>query len=196
MSVKTKVTAEQKKAIEWALKYSPMYKDNPNELLQRHGFSKYDEPGFESPLKSLNELNTLSLAKALTIGYEVEPEFKVGDWITHKLTGDIGKVTKTDPLRVDNGMGGYSGGYRYSTPEEIEQEKERRWWDKLGRKVNEFKMTDVIRVENGIGLYEVVTNYDNQRLSITHDFANTEFTIYVDEATLVVPSDKRLDMKP
>ena len=166
---KVKVTREQAEAIEWALKYSNVYADKPNELLQRHGYAKYNDDGFSQKLTPLNDLETIDLAKVLLGNYEVEPEFKINDWITHKVDGTVGKVTKTEPcLRTDKGMGGYLDGFRLSTPEEIKQEKERRWWKKHGRGVWELRKGDVLRSKSTHLTYEIVDITDNG-ITFTND---------------------------
>lgn len=108
-------------------------------------------------LSGLNDLSTEELALALFIGYEIKEEFKVGDWVIHD-NKTIGKVKKivNDVITIDvelgylrdNGEIAYVNTlaryFRHATPEEIAEEKERRWWTKHSRKPWELKVGDVL----------------------------------------------------
>lgn len=92
------------------------------------------------------------LLDALRIGYEVELEYKTGDWVRYWKTDSIpaiGEITHIDhnfnwakfnncivARRIENIT-------RHATPEEIKAEKERRVWVKIGRQVGEFRDGDM-----------------------------------------------------
>lgn len=112
----------------------------------------------------LNGLATSDLARALLIGYEVEEEFKVGDWVAKKdgkrfanglLIAKVEKVRK-DYVTHSSNMGASLEALRHATPEEIKAEKERQLWKSIGREVGEFRVGDVVL----LGLCEVkfITN--------------------------------------
>lgn len=152
---KVKITKEQADAIEFALNESEDFKDNPDRLFRDCIASHVS---FHSELYALNNLDVVKLAKVLFVpnGYEVEPEFKVGDWVYVKgifksVSPEIAKVTdvKTHRMILDNGFDLGKGSItsdtvRHATPKEIEEEKERRWWDKQGRKPWELKQGDIV----------------------------------------------------
>lgn len=138
-----------------------------NEIFEKTAFTKdelidlYAETGL---YRSLRDLSVSELAKALYIGYEVEPEFKVGDWVfwETKSNGPIPKTAFKIENFIKNGVypdewpSPYAGGgpipieeLRHATPEEIEKEKERRWWAKHGRDVWELREGDLL-----YGLYK------------------------------------------
>ena len=100
----------------------------------------------------LNDLTLDELIRALYIGYEVEPEFKVGDWIIDKSVNKIGKITE-----IINGRDIYNDGrnisysllidIRHATPSEIAEEKERRFWARYDRGVWELRKGDMLYEE-------------------------------------------------
>ena len=114
-------------------------------------------------LSGLNDLSTEELALALFIGYEIKEEFKVGDWVIHD-NKTIGKVKKivNDVITIDVELGYLRDDgeiayvntlaryFRHATPEEIEEEKERRWWTKHSRKPWELKVGDVLIYEDSL----------------------------------------------
>lgn len=93
------------------------------------------------------------VARAFYNGYEVEPEYKAGDWVTRE-NGVVGKITDLDShfANLDNLEGIFSLNFkflRHATPEEIKAEKERRVWKSIGREVGEFRDGDSARHVNG-----------------------------------------------
>src|SRR5699024_10634960 len=92
--------------------------------------------------KTFHSISVDDLIKALYIGYEVEPEFNGGDWVHVSWSNNnpsVHKVIKTGVRSTCGNKNGIEidwGGsptppldiIRHATPEEIEQEKERRWW--------------------------------------------------------------------
>lgn len=121
------------------------------------------------PFNSLNTLNTKEFLDALYIGYEVKPEFKVGDWVYHQSDGIVSQITRVnfnklvpDAINTDGHKGWIScEDIRHATSEEIKQEKERRWWEKHGREVWELKDGDVLISKNTGKLYEVVRDFSD-----------------------------------
>ncbi len=95
----------------------------------------------------LNELTLDELVRALYIGYEVGPEFKVGDWVTYNYWGLVGKVVCTSGgISLDNRQNSKlnPNDFNHATPEEIAKEKQRRWWAKHDRDVWEIRQGDVL----------------------------------------------------
>src|SRR5690625_2791576 len=132
------------------------------------------------PDNPLAELTIAEIARALYVGYELEPELKVGEWVITPY-GTVGKLlvipfskpySKKFKFYVD------SLGYRKperliplselerATPEEIEEEKERRWWAKHGRKPWELKIFDILH--DGQHPY-VITGIDHEYSRIELD---------------------------
>jgi len=90
---------------------------------------------------AINELDLLTLVDALRIGYEVEPEFKVGDWVIDEFSGSM---TIIENAGYANDLNNCRNNIRKATKEEIAKEKQRRWWAKHGRYVGEYKENDVV----------------------------------------------------
>lgn len=167
---KVKLTREQANAIEYALQEVDEYKGNPDKLL-RHASMK--NVYFRNELHLLNSIDTVNLAKALYIGYEVEPKFEVGDWAVWRSTKGIDvikQIEKVEGYRIwadwlDEGslLFAPSDEIRHATPEEIETEKERRWWARHGREVWELKKNDIIMIEHFV---EVVNKVVGNELYI------------------------------
>ena len=103
-------------------------------------------------LSPLNELKTHQMARALYIGYEVEETFEVGNWVVYDNGVERGYGYKTNQIKdvdeqkayFDEGRTMHITRLRHATPEEIAEEKQRRWWAKHGREVFEFKTGDLI----------------------------------------------------
>src|SRR5690606_17331433 len=141
---KVKVTREQAEAIEFAKK------NHPNIDIVK-AYVNYRDWRLCGELDSLKLLEFDDLIKALYNGYEVEPEFKVGDWVVidYKEHGTkVGKIKgyiKKDAFYIDNNhAAGSIMNTRHATPEEIVAEKERRWWAKHGRDVWELREGDIL----------------------------------------------------
>ena len=106
-------------------------------------------------LSPLNELKTHQMARALYIGYEVEETYKVGDLVVHIPTGIIGEISHVNGNWINffhsdeqKAVNISVNDLRHATPEEIAEEKQRRWWAKHGRDVYEFKSGDLIDHEH------------------------------------------------
>lgn len=134
---KITITKAQAEAIEKCVSKEDLIKSKLVGLLE-HG---KDEP--------IAELTLETLVQALYIGYEVEEEFKVGDWVMHELSKWLGEVTRIyedelNVLRLGDGYIWNKKYVRHATPEEIAEEKQRGWWARHGRNVYEFKEGDLI----------------------------------------------------
>ena len=103
--------------------------------------------------ENLDGISLLTLVDALRIGYEVEPQYKVGDWIVFENAVNVSLVCAIENVgnsSVDTDYVGSNGckqsfnknRIRHATPEEIKSEKESRLWAKIGREVGEFKEQD------------------------------------------------------
>lgn len=158
---KVKVTKEQAEAIErWADKIQLV-------KAKLFGFLNHGED------ESIAEMTVDELIKALYIGYEVEPEFKVGDWVVN-ANGTIGKITNI------NEFGEFEGFWektemlcekdnfvRHATPEEIAAEKERRWWAKHGRDVWELRPGDLL--VSDIRVFKEVREVNNDSVTFVYE---------------------------
>ena len=164
--VMEKVTREQAEAIEHT-------RDTMGDaaLILLHGKDKNGWIGNLS--KRLNGMPILKLIDALRVGYEVEPEYKVGDFVANKTTLEIYEVVSVNENNITirrnefKGIGSFSQ-HRHATPEEIKQEKERRWWKKHGRGVWELRKGDVLRSKSTHLTYEIVDITDNG-ITFTND---------------------------
>lgn len=136
---KVKITKEQAEAIERGIK---IY--GKDRVMNDH------EPDgvWVGNLVKLNGLTKSEIAKSLYIGYEIEPEFnvEVGDWIKDTSTGALVEIINQQ--HRNNIMDERYTTKRHATPEEIEQEKERRFWANHGRKPWELKMGDTLINKN------------------------------------------------
>ena len=149
MMEKVKLTQKQADAIE------RLVKDKGRVL--KHHMTK--DAWICSPLEALSDLSFDELAKALYIGYEVEEEFKVGDWVApmeHDSKLPDGMIA-TQIVKIANNLFVYwndinnrtIGRFRYATPEEIKAEQERRVWAGIGREVKGWKWGDVLILDVG-----------------------------------------------
>lgn len=107
--------------------------------------SGFLEHGVDEPIA---ELTMKQLVKAIYIGYEVEPDFKVGDWVVNTSNGYIKLIENEREAREANFLNNdYIKRHelRHATSEEIAEEKERRFWNKFGREVNEYRAGDIVK---------------------------------------------------
>lgn len=134
---KVRLTKEQADAIE-------RFKSEPKaDLVKQHVLWKWESVG-----KSLNDLTIDELIRALYIGYEVEPQLKVGDWIHDNITNRVAKIDERgydgEFAWVDDEFHNFFTDFRHATLDEIAEEKQRRWWEKHGRNVWELRVDDVL----------------------------------------------------
>lgn len=140
-----KLTQEEANAIEW-IKKQIQYKDIPSVFVEQH----IKQHTWLGEASVLNGMHTDTLIRALYVGYEIDPQFKDGDWVVFKTKREvIGKlytneVKSFDVDRADNmNLAFYSVEWEHATPEEIKSENERRLWNSIGREVGEFKPDDI-----------------------------------------------------
>ena|SRR5690625_824044 len=118
------------------------------------------------------------LIRALYIGYEVEPEFKVGDWVIRTLDlgryhekGRVFQIANFDDwgniYADDGGPSHMPGSLRHATPEEVSKEKQRRWWSKHNRGLWELREGDVLKADDGGYLVEVCEVFDSRNVRLT-----------------------------
>ncbi|WP_342512828.1 hypothetical protein MKY34_19825 [Sporosarcina sp. FSL K6-1522] len=156
---KVKISQSQADAIEVYL----LENDNDREeFINWFGINRKYRNSLNDNYKPLADLMYSDLARALLIGYEVEPEYKGGDWIAfEKVPGSgkvlVGVIEKVGIRSVDTDYladNGYKQNFsmdriRHATPEEIKAEKERRVWKSIGREVGQFKVGDAYRTTDG-----------------------------------------------
>jgi len=139
-----------------------------------------------------------------------EPKFKVDDVLIHPMEGmvTVYKVigymvyyhtdTKTDWFNAASTWVG-EGKIRHATPEEITGEKQRRFWSKLGREVNEYKVGDIVKF--GICSHYLEVTAEQKGGVVGCKFFNEESqmdetcNIAAISLNLVTPVEQRLDMK-
>lgn len=164
MSKKVILTKEQAEAIEWALNESDIYMNNPDGLLSYSAFAgrqQDEEFKFKYELKPINDMKISQLAKALYVGYEVEPEYMLGEYVVYLPDGKVYKIYHipwTGKVHLRNGVNLIIDDVpvdkiRHATSEEIAEEiaeeKERRFWRRNGRGLKEIKKGDVLKNEKG-----------------------------------------------
>src|SRR5690625_1538506 len=166
---KVKVTAKQAAEIEH---YKQKGEEQIDYLIDIHSLNK-------RPDLAIAKMKPSQLVRALHFGYEVEPEFKVGDWVFWE-TKSNGPIPKTafkietiikDGVYPDEWPSPYAGGepipieeLRHATPEEIAAEKERRWWAKHGRNLWELRKGDLLIDKHFGKIAEVREVKDNHYL--------------------------------
>lgn len=139
MSEKVKVTQEQ---FDWLERY---------ELTQEQIDHYIDiQPYKKRPDSPIVDWPASKVAKALYIGYEVEPEFGVGDWVVRDDKESIGKIIKMYPDVIEtdlgNGFYGRSKDYRHATESEIAAEKGRRSEVKLSEILHDLTIKEKQRL--------------------------------------------------
>lgn len=110
-------------------------------------------------LSSLNDLKPSEFARIMYgAGYEVEPEFKIGDWVAFHNRKDeivIRQIKRIDNLYEVGLWACWEEGsmpikeIRHATLEEIAEEKERQFFAEHGRKKWELKRGDILIDEGG-----------------------------------------------
>jgi len=143
---KVKLTQKQIDRVESLIKEWTYEFDRPKEeMVIRHlGMWK------EERNRCLNELSVDDFCRVLyePHSFEVMPEYSVGDWVVSNNTKKIAKITHIPIAKVrvwvDDTEIKYFTDYRRATQDEIQQEKERRWWKLHGRNPWELKERDVL----------------------------------------------------
>ena len=118
----------------------------------------------------LNELNLDEFIRAVYIGYEIEPDFKVGDWVVTEFEDYGIKVAEIYHISfnivyarwqgVPITIGTHVDSVRHATTEEIKAEQERRVWAKIGREPGVFMYGDVVVDRNGTHWCELINMRD------------------------------------
>lgn len=185
MSEKVKLTKKQAEAIE----YISVNNIGENVMTQLNGH-------WDDKRSVLHELHLDDFINALYIGYEVEEKYKIGDWVVLK-DGHVGEI---EFINEDEGWAniGYSKDtkerninlgntyklediVRFATQEEIEIEKERRWWKRRKRKVWELITKDEIRNKATQERYDVVNRLHEsvimERVNRNSDGSRTVITV-------------------
>src|SRR5699024_8037362 len=126
------------------------------------------------------KLTVNELHKVIDGEYEVESEFKVGDWVVRIEEGSVNNrigfinvekgytfevTSKNDAGTCVCGEGRYHNPkkLRHATPEEITKEKQRRWWKSHGRGVWELRKSDeLVNVKDRSRLGRIVEKVDEQ----------------------------------
>jgi len=138
---KVKLTQEQAEDLEEALH---AYEDDKDHMLNVFVRAKDT-----SDWGSISYFSPSKMAKALYIGYEVE-SYKIGDWVKVETQNGI-RVSKIY-AKKDNEyyLERFPGHFKsqnvlgHATDEEIDEEKERRWWHNNDRNVWELREGDVL----------------------------------------------------
>lgn len=157
MIVKVKLTQEQVEALK-------IYKEAGHNL----AVFAANRRGFHGPYESLKILSIDELGRVLyePNSYEVEPQFKVGDWVVRDTefrnfiddekyqnyhVGSVFKIqTVLNGYAIDErGTNHDLENIRHANLEEIKAEKERQLWKSIGREVGEFRLGDVMIKNNG-----------------------------------------------
>lgn len=120
----------------------------------------------------LNELTLDELVRAVLIGYEVVPEFKIGDKLIYqyKQNNIFGEVNRDLSVRWSDNVESTKekieqlndlGEVRLATESEIKEEKRRRWWSARDREVWEVYEGDIIKAkEDGLAFNVSSLNID------------------------------------
>src|SRR5699024_3218017 len=89
---KVKLTKEQANAIE---RHNRNNSSGNDGILNNHArnYGNFESKSWGDPYTSLNKLEISKLAKALYIGYEIEPEFKDGDWVYSLSDNKVYKIS-------------------------------------------------------------------------------------------------------
>ncbi len=156
-------------------------------------------------LESLNDLTVDEFAQAYYSedGYEVEPEFKKGDYVMVKWKNrekeEFYRVISIDPwgsiqIETLDGVPNASGheNTRLATPSEIAKEKERRFWKKHGRDVWELKNGDVLVCDDYPRTVNKVVDFEEK----TVIFSDKDWEYYenvIEEYEVVCFAENRLD---
>ena len=142
MTEKVKVTKEQAEALDKAKGIFNLaaFIDFANEE---------SKPMNNHSLVLRREFDKETLLQAVFYGYDVEPQFKVGDWVIWETKFELVVVQIKNKIR-DTGISfgfnkeEYHSDYivRHATPLEIKAEKERQLWKSIDREVGEFREGD------------------------------------------------------
>lgn len=188
MTEKVKVTREQAEAIE-------EIKDI-DYAINIHSFNK-------RPDSPLADMKTSELARALFVGYEVEPEFKENDWVYVEVPKEelpnVYQIMRVDnySVNLDRLYGNHKKNeIRHATPQEIAAEKERRFWKKHGRDVWELKNGDLLTSDDD-DYVEVFEGFGRRmpKMIFFKDGTKYEFSYIKEHYRIACFAENRLDVK-
>lgn len=108
----------------------------------------------------LNDFTVDEFCRLLYVpgSYEVIPQYNENDWVYRN--GEIDSIRwanyEKNLAYLDSiGMIGIDSIERHATPEEIQKEKKRRFWERLGREVDEYRTGDIVFNEATKQTYQV-----------------------------------------
>jgi len=173
---KVKISQKQADAIE---KYK-------QEARKQHAKMTNVKPPFdtESWALPLHFLSTTDFSRALFSGYEVEDEFKDGDWVAVEWDEgkDINVIVGFEShgrMIVDNeGLNNTppNGIVRHATDEEIATEKQRRFWNGNNRDVWELDLYDCVINKYGAPFVVMGVTDDYLKNGTSYELSNgTEY---------------------
>ncbi|WP_077325719.1 hypothetical protein [Virgibacillus siamensis] len=163
---------------------------------------------FEKDYDSYGNVPMSKIVDALCNGYEVEPEYKVGDYVTRIITGQnarpqddknllegrtfvISEVAD-DFVTDEGGMKHLMWNIRHATESEIAEEKERRWWAEYGRGVKEYKKGDIFK--HGTQIFEVlrIDESVNYSVKFLNEYENID-GVHPDAIQILCFAENRVD---
>src|SRR5690625_1693434 len=180
---KVKLTQKQADAIESLLK-----KGSRDEILDTH----FNIDSWQySENRCLNGMEASHLARALYIGYEVEPKFKVRDWVYNK-NADV--FLQIDDKDMATRYSEYTSIYRHATPEEVSKERQRRWWSKHNRGLWELREGDVLKADDGGYPIEVCEVFDSRNVRLTGAIPHVKISELKEGYKVVYFAEDRKDL--
>src|SRR5690625_4019673 len=180
---KVKLTQEQADAIERLLE-----KGSRDEILDTH----FNIDSWQYPEnRCLNGMEASHLARALYIGYEVEPKFKVRDWVYNK-NADV--FLQIDDKDMATRYSEFPSIYRHATPEEIAKEKQRIWWAKHDRGVWELREGDALKADDGDYLVEVCEVFDSCNVRLTGGVVHVKISELKEGYRVICFAEDRKDL--
>lgn len=203
---KVKLTREQADALEELLEYNAKI-----DILREKIRSSEEDNIYADNNKNIvfKHLNDEQLLKALYIGYEVKPKFKVGDWVVNRSSGEVDKVVDVE---YETGMIYVSGWaikvkeslLRHATDEEIAKEKRIEWWAKHDREEYEFRKNDVVKYDCSEwgGIYIVTSDpykcnaYDEKCVRVYNRYQRkTSISVPVKDLRIICFAEDRKDIE-
>ncbi|WP_405101614.1 hypothetical protein [Oceanobacillus sp. FSL H7-0719] len=195
---KVKITQKKADAIEYLLKVRGWSRESI-----ALGEIKRDAQWVDgTPEEGMRGFLDEELLKALYIGYEAEPEFKENDWVTDIKTGKIARIDHRgydgELAWVDDDEKNFFDSPRHSTPSEIAEEKERRFFAEHGREPWELKKNDILNDRRENCTVTIAKVIDKEVMTVL--FTNGDWEFYnniVEDSDWRVAcfADKRLDVK-
>ncbi len=159
---------------------------------------------------SIDDIPIDDVVKAIVYGYEVEPEFKVGDWVVTK-SGHIGEIEFINKVEGWVNIGDINDTKergvclaktfnlneieRHLTPSEIAEEKERRWWVEHDRKPWELRERDILTFKESDTTFNV-TKVDGHIIMLEgRGFVKYDIKQIKKTFTVACFAENRLDVK-